>query len=272
MEEIDNTLIEDEINTISDDEVNGYETNKSKTKIKFSKKMHRKNIGSIKVDDYKITWGLDNFDNKSEAIIQSKNEQEDQRLKVFEDITQTVIYEDILENLSLRYSIDSLKIKEDIIIQDKIDNPTFTFNYKVKNLKLTLNNNGEIEARNTLDEVIFIMPKPYMVDTNNNRSEDVTYTINQENDNKYTITITADSEWMNDENRVYPIVIDPVIIENNASAFESTFITSNQSDNNWSQYNDLLVGNEYSEYGFCRALITVFSRVPARTPNRKLKP
>lgn len=259
LEEIDNTLVDDGITAISEDsdEVEGYKTSKSKTKIKFSKKMHKKNLGSIKLDDYKITWGFENFDNKSEATIISNNEQEDPRLKIYEDVSQTVVYEDIMDNISLRYSIDSLNIKEDIIIKEKVDIDTFTFNYKTKNLILSLNDNGEIEARDSsTDEVIFIMPKPYMKDTDGRISEEVSYTLNQEDENKYTITITADSEWMNDEDRVYPIIIDPVIqTKQDRSYFDTTFITQNIPSQNYGGRGELLVGNESSEYHACRALI-----------------
>ena len=53
--EIDNTLSINEASAISDDEeVSGYETGKSKTKVKFSKMMHKKNLASITSDRYRI--------------------------------------------------------------------------------------------------------------------------------------------------------------------------------------------------------------------------
>ena len=76
--EIDNTLTEDEIATISSDEVSGYMNKKSKLKIKFSKKMHEENLASISVDKYSIKWGIDDFEHKSEAVILKNEESNDE--------------------------------------------------------------------------------------------------------------------------------------------------------------------------------------------------
>ena len=254
--EIDNTLIEDEVATISDDEVNGYENNKAKQKIKFSKKTHKSNLASIQLDDYKIKWGIE-ADNKSEAKIIRNNEIiEDERLKVFKNINQNIIYENIYDHIDLEYSFDSNTIKENIILKEKTNINEFIFNYKVDNLVLTLNDN-QIEARDeSSDELVFTMPAPYMVDDNGEVSYDVTYELVQENDKKYQIIINADSEWINDDERAYPVVIDPVITtEQDKSNINTTFITSNKATTNHSNKLELLVGNESSEYGICRTLV-----------------
>ena len=141
--EIDNTLIEN-----NSDDINGYANSKSKLKIKFSKKGHEKNLGSITVNDYSIKWGLEGINKKSDAnITKNKEQSDDKRTQVFNNIYQHIIYEEIYENIDLEYVFDSQSIKENIIIKDKTDKNAFTFNYKVNKLKLEDNGNGEIIAK-----------------------------------------------------------------------------------------------------------------------------
>ena len=60
-EEIDNSLIDtSEVTTYSnEDDVIGYENNNNPQKLKFSKKAHKSNMVSIKNNDYKLVWGIE---------------------------------------------------------------------------------------------------------------------------------------------------------------------------------------------------------------------
>ena len=72
-----------------------------------------------------------------------------------------------------------------------------------------------------------------MQDSNGEYSNDVSYTLTQNSKWKYTLTVTANTEWINNEERVFPVRIDPTVqsgtpvidtyvsLENNASNFAS---------------------------------------------------
>lgn len=239
----------------SSDEVVGYKNKEGNLKIKFSKKVHQKNMVSIQNGDYKVKWGITGFENQSNGVVTSSVNSSDIFEAPYHKVDQTITYANIYEGIDLVYLIDSVKIKENIVIHESTDMNEFTFEYKVDGLKLVLNDNGEIEALNEENEVIFMMPKPFMYDDNDIYCEDVHYEIIEKN-KKYNIKIVANKEWMNSEERVYPIVIDPVIkTETTKSAIDTTFIASGWANTNFSGFEELLVGKESSAYINCRTLL-----------------
>jgi len=239
-----------------DSQVVGYKNKNGNLDIKFAKKVHQKNMVSIKDEDYKVTWGFKDFENKSYGIVATSHALDDPIEAAYNHIAQQISYSDVISGIDLVYNIDSLSIKENIVIKQKVDINSFTFEYKVNGLELVLNENGDIEAINADNEVIFLMPKPYMYDKEGNYCHNVHYEITQKN-KKYTITIVADEEWLNSDDRVYPITIDPVIqTQQTSKAIKSTFIASDTdyADTNFDTHFELLVGRESSAYHNCRSL------------------
>lgn len=263
--EIDNTLIDDSSSSneevqqsedsVNDDEVLGYKNKSGSNRIKFAKKVHKNNLGSLTYDKYKITWGFDDATNKSNGVY-TQNEMNDDPVEgVLNQINQEICYSQVTDGIDLKYDIDSLSVKENIIIHKKQDIYEFEFNYKTKNLTLSINEDGEIEAKDG-DSLIFKMPKPFMYDSNEQYSDLVHYELIQKGDKKYVIKIVADQQWMNDDERVYPLTIDPVIqTETTKSAIDTTFITSSMPTTNHFDKLELLVGKEASQYGNCRTLV-----------------
>ena len=254
------SVIEDESETESqasttDDEVVGYTNKEGNFKIKFAKKAHKKNMVSFQDGEYKVTWGFSDLTNKSAGVVTTKEETDDEIQKVINKIGQTISYDNILDGVDIIYHIDSLQIKEDIVISQPTDVNEFTFEYKVNNLTLELTDEGSIEAKNEDGEVIFVMPKPYMYDGEGNYCYDVHYEMSQKN-KKYTITVVADKDWMYDESRAYPIIIDPVIqTQQTSTDIYSTFISSADSGQNFGNELDLYVGRDTDDHEDCRTLL-----------------
>ena len=247
--EINNTLVDDEESS------SGYKNRDGKHRIKFSKKVHENNMASITDGDHRISWGLEGFINKSDGITYSRPSSDDIIEKAYDNITSRITYSDVFDDIDLSYDISSLSIKENIIIKEKTDMNEFTFNYSTHDLSLSLNDEGDIEAYDE-DEIIFTLPSPFMYDAEGARSEDASYELINNGNNKYIIRIIANSEWMNDESRAYPIIIDPIITtETSRSAIDTTFVTSDKPSTNHSTKLELLVGKESSEYGNCRTLV-----------------
>ena len=125
-----------------------------------------------------------------------------------------IVYKDILPGLTLRNLVFDGIVKEDIILNH--NNGTNSYHFFVEtDLKAKIEETGAITFRDTLDEIIFTLPKPYMTDSNINpestepeRSENVYFELKQE-ENGYAFTVVADQKWLEDPARVYPIYIDP---------------------------------------------------------------
>ena len=61
------------------------------------------------------------------------------------------------------------------------------------------------------NETVFYIPAPYMYDAEGEFSDAVTYSLENENGNKYILTITADNNWIDSDNRKFPVTIDPTV-------------------------------------------------------------
>ena len=85
-----------------------------------------------------------------------------------------------------------------------------------ENLSARLLESREIQFYNSSDEVIFTMTSPYMYDSAGELSEDIDVELISKGTGCYYIAITPDAQWLNDESRVYPVVIDPQVTTDTA--------------------------------------------------------
>lgn len=114
-----------------------------------------------------------------------------------------------MEDKSFSYSIlkdekgKALGIKEEIILKKPIDQNWFEFSLSLKGLSAK-KENGLWHFYNQEGKKLFFIPKPFMVDANGIKSEEVEIRIEKDK-----IMITADQEWLLAPERKYPISIDP---------------------------------------------------------------
>ena len=68
-----------------------------------------------------------------------------------------------------------------------------------------------------------------MKDANGEKSESVTLTVEKNKNGKLRLVISADESWLNAEDRVYPVVVDPTITtETTRDAIDSVMIAEAQ--------------------------------------------
>lgn len=95
-------------------------------------------------------------------------------------------------------------VKEDIILNKPVEQISYKFDsgslvpQKIEEEWHFLDENSESR---------FYIPKPFMVDTNNVRSEDVEIQINGDK-----ILVIPDQDWLNADDRAYPVRIDPSLM------------------------------------------------------------
>ena len=80
-------------------------------------------------------------------------------------------------------------------------------------------------------ETIYIISTPFMYDAAGEESFAVFYDLS-EKDGEYILTVSADNTWINDSNRVYPVVIDPSVTETEIN-YCDTYIYSSNPDTNY---------------------------------------
>ena len=261
--DIDNTLsLEDATDS---DDVDGYSNESNDIKVKFAKKADSKKLITIKKDKYSLSWGYES-DNKNNKNVDSKikeKKQNDNQSQYDNYVSGTrsdsVVYENVDENISLEYNIVGNSIKENIIVNAKSDEYTYTFNMKAQNVYLNINEDGSITAlSNDTNEVVFVIPAPFMYDAENRMSTDVRYELTEENGHKYKLTVIADADWINSDETTFPVVIDPYITtEQSRDDIDTTFVasSSNYSSQNLSAMTLLSIGWDTSSYGKTRTLL-----------------
>ena len=202
--DIDNTL-----SLIS----NEYTAN-NKFEIKFAKKSGSSNLLSIKDGEYKITFSPLNA-NKSNAEIE--NPEKVNSLK-FKDVSELpnlksrVIYENAYDGVNLEYILTGNNIKENLIVNKRLNEYVFEFEIKVKGLELSVKNGCVVFTDSETLEEKYKIPLPYMYDAKGEYSMDVEYTLNKSSNGKYILTVKADKEWINASSRAFPVIIDPSIM------------------------------------------------------------
>ncbi len=159
----------------------------------------------------------------------------------------SIAYENVLDNVDLWYTLHGSDMKESIIVNAPLSDYRFSFALSASNYTVTLEDDGAILLFDRLTgDVEYIIPAPYMVDANDRLSTDVRYEI-EENGDVCTLYVIADAAWMNAEERAYPVVIDPTIIQNRNGGLELSILCSGVPDTPGGAiaYNNSVIGLGY---------------------------
>lgn len=177
-----------------------------------------------------------------------------------------ILYNDVYENIDVQYTVQGKNIKEDIILRERTEKNTFS--YAVRAEGLTVQLDGQIVVLTDNEGVQrFALAAPLMTDANNEVSLGVVLSL-EEQDGETILTVTADAEWLADENRAYPVKIDPSQIYLEPDKFglycvEEGSPNSYIGDNNYPYvgYDDGIVSGNLANYGSahlrCRTYVDI---------------
>lgn len=208
-EEIDNTLIRK--NNILENKSNNY-------KVEFDDDLN-KSLMKISRDNHFVDFKFKDLLNNE---VQSNK-------RLLSKSKRNMIYKDITKDVSVEYQTLANQVKETIILQSS--------NYSELSFELTTNlnlreENGEIISKDENGNVVFRIEKPYMIDSNNIRNDNVYYSLIDAN-NKYILILHLDKDWLSEEKRKYPVYIDPTIsnIGQNISLYDTYIYPGDTNDN-----------------------------------------
>lgn len=163
--------------------------------------------------------------------------------KFLPNIKSQVEFKSIYENIDLEYKLIGKTLKENIILNNKIDNPSILFNMDIENLKPRVEDNIIIFDDIDTGEEIFRLDKPFMYDAKGEVSEEIELVFEKAEDGGYILEIIPNNEWVNDAEREFPITVDPIVrTETNTNNIEDTFVASTDTENKWNNL-FLRVGN-----------------------------
>ena len=157
--------------------------------------------------------------------------------------TTTVKYPSTFDGIDLEYIISGNNLKENIVISKPTTTNEFIFNLYLEGLSAKISDNTILLINDT-GETVYTMPSPFMYDASGAESDCVSYSLEEAKD-RYTIAVKADLKWINDKDRVFPIVIDPTVTQTQNL---DTSIYSANPNTNYGNSQALWVGNERITY------------------------
>lgn len=239
----DDGSFQDIDNTLSEKLGGIYATKNSR--IKFAKKATgNANLFTLKDGNTKITMSLIGA---AKGIVGSVSNGSDnpedtelQKMMKLEKLSSKILYADILSGVDLEYDVYSLNVKENIIVKERADSYSYTFEIKLNNLSAELEDDGSIKITDKNGEIKYTIPAPVVYDSAGIPADEgiAFYTLAEKN-NKYTLTVSVDSEWMNSDERAFPVVVDPTVavgaidegdMESYDSKEEASYLTLTSSD------------------------------------------
>lgn len=142
-----------------------------------------------------------------------------------------VLIKNATENTDIEYIVDSERIKENIIVKERADKYEYDFDLSLDNLAVSVSEDGKSLELTKKDSgrLMFYIPSPVMFDSNGESSECVYYEIEQDDSDEIKIKVVADAEWINADNRAFPVTIDPQIVS--APFYGSYYNTSGYNGN-----------------------------------------
>lgn len=168
------------------------------------------------------------------------------------------IYEDILSEVDVHYIIQGEKIKENIRLKTKeAAEQELTFIFQHPGLTMKTETDGSLGLYKD-EEKVFWFEKPYMYDNNGCLSTEVVLQAEPFGEGS-KVSVIADKEWLLEEDRAYPVVIDPMTeTEKSYSNIEDTYVFSGgavyENPVKVFGYGSFVVGRSY-ENGKLRALL-----------------
>ena len=130
-----------------------------------------------------------------------------------------ISYKNALPGADLEYKVTSSQVKEAIVLKEKQEDYRFAFSFDAGDLEVIENGDGSVSLIENGDEEhpIFVFAAPFMQDANGEYSEDVFMTVEKADPNDktsglYNLIVKADSAWINDDARQFPVVIDPTVL------------------------------------------------------------
>ena len=128
-------------------------------------------------------------------------------------------YANALDGADLEYKVTSSMVKEAIVIKAAQDEYIYRFAFDAGDLDVLENGDGSISLIKDGDEEhpYFVFAAPFMEDAIGAYSDEVSMTVEKaesEDDSStlYNLIVKADSSWINDSARQFPVVIDPTVL------------------------------------------------------------
>ena len=172
---------------------------------------------------------------------------ESAQARAVRNVTRGLVYPNVAANVDLEYILDSVYLKENIVLKTPAAANSFRLTYAVGDLTAQQVSEQEIALRDADGETVFTLYAPCMVDADMAASGAVTLKLLSVQNGELTVQLTADSAWLQDPARSYPVRIDPYVFQGVVS-FDQDATAIYKPHANSYPYGTLVVGYDNGNY------------------------
>ncbi len=200
-----------------------YESNEtgSDMKVSLPKNIDEQSNIEVEADGYKVSiTPIDIKSSASKKINDKKNIKSDKvtDLKKYdlEDYVSDSVLDGKVEysqddDTNIEYIFSGSKLKENIVLSKIPDKKQkYSFRINADGLTAKQNKDNSIKLLNEDKKEVFTIPAPYMYDEGFEFSDNIKTNLKKDGSG-YILTYTPNYKWLSDENRTYPVTIDPTI-------------------------------------------------------------
>ncbi len=123
--------------------------------------------------------------------------------------TAAVTYRDMAQGVNLRYSLQGTQLKEEIILKQLPVDERFIFTIQSSTLQAILAEDGSVCFIDAAGEVQMYIAAPFMYDAAGASSGEIQVELVEADGGWYFYELVPDRSWLSDEERAYPVIIDP---------------------------------------------------------------
>ena len=174
---------------------------------------------------------------KNEAVVRANQNTETynrEQIQSAASYAQSMVeYKDVFgEGMTLRYLLSPGKINEEVVLDSLNGFKSYSMLIDTDGLTPIVTETGRVDLTDEEGNVIMTIDPPYMYDSIDAISENISVTAEQESKKEWRIKYIPNQEWLTSQDRVYPVVIDPTVSTRNypQTSVLDAFVYKNQTE------------------------------------------
>lgn len=172
-------------------------------------------------------------------------------------------YSNVFPGIDYQYTMTGNRLKEDIVLLEPVEQHTFSYRLLTNGLKAEKQSDVIVIYKQSPDRPLFILPAPFMQDAAGAISLELPMSLSEE-EGAYVITMQADTTWLSDPTRQYPVRANSEITRGVDEGFKAVSVSSAHPDQyfNWKSptyvgYDDGSKTGNKPGYGNCRTYFSL---------------